>query len=182
MGVMTGGGVVDAPIGRHPVDRLRMAIREDGREAVTHYRVLQRFRAPHACAVETGDRVARIRSACTWRTSAIRSSAIASTAGGCCCRRARRRADRSVARVPAPGAACGAAGVRASGERASRSNAKRRCRRTCRALLRVLARDQKKKDDASSMLIEARLAGAGERARSRDDACGRGQRRTSTRA
>jgi 23S rRNA pseudouridine1911/1915/1917 synthase len=44
VGVMTGGGVVDAPIGRHPVDRLRMAVREDGREAVTHYRVLHRFR------------------------------------------------------------------------------------------------------------------------------------------
>jgi 23S rRNA pseudouridine1911/1915/1917 synthase len=44
LGVMTGGGVVDAPIGRHPVDRIRMSIREDGREAVTHYRVLQRFR------------------------------------------------------------------------------------------------------------------------------------------
>jgi 23S rRNA pseudouridine1911/1915/1917 synthase len=43
-GVMTGGGFVDAPIGRHPVDRLRQAIREDGREAVTHYRVLQRYR------------------------------------------------------------------------------------------------------------------------------------------
>lgn len=44
LGVMTGGGVVDAPIGRHPVDRIRMAIREDGREAVTHYRVVRRFR------------------------------------------------------------------------------------------------------------------------------------------
>ncbi|MDY6949124.1 MAG: 23S rRNA pseudouridine(1911/1915/1917) synthase RluD [Pseudomonadota bacterium] len=44
VGVMTGGGVVDAPIGRHPVDRLRMAVREDGREAVTHYRVVHRFR------------------------------------------------------------------------------------------------------------------------------------------
>lgn len=44
LGVMTGGGLVDAPIGRHPVDRVRMAIREDGREAVTHYRVVQRFR------------------------------------------------------------------------------------------------------------------------------------------
>ncbi len=43
-GVMTGGGSVDAPIGRHPVDRLRQAIREDGREAVTHYRVLHRYR------------------------------------------------------------------------------------------------------------------------------------------
>ena len=44
VGVMTGGGTVDAPIGRHPVDRIRMAIREDGRDAVTHYRVVQRFR------------------------------------------------------------------------------------------------------------------------------------------
>lgn len=55
-GVMTGGGTVDAPIGRHPVDRVRMAIREDGREAVTHYRVLQRFRGhTHVrCKLETG--------------------------------------------------------------------------------------------------------------------------------
>jgi 23S rRNA pseudouridine1911/1915/1917 synthase len=44
VGVMTGGGSVDAPIGRHAVDRLRMAVREDGREAVTHYRVVRRFR------------------------------------------------------------------------------------------------------------------------------------------
>lgn len=44
-GVMTGGGVVDAAIGRHPVDRVRMSIREDGREAVTHYRVVHRYRA-----------------------------------------------------------------------------------------------------------------------------------------
>lgn len=44
MGVMTGGGTVDAPIGRHPVDRIKQAIREDGREAVTHYRVVQRYR------------------------------------------------------------------------------------------------------------------------------------------
>ncbi|HEU4603613.1 MAG TPA: 23S rRNA pseudouridine(1911/1915/1917) synthase RluD [Steroidobacteraceae bacterium] len=44
VGVMTGGGTVDAPISRHPVDRTRMAIRENGRDAVTHYRVVQRFR------------------------------------------------------------------------------------------------------------------------------------------
>ena len=45
VGVMTSGGTVDAPIGRHRSDRLRMAVREDGRPAVTHYRVLERFRA-----------------------------------------------------------------------------------------------------------------------------------------
>jgi 23S rRNA pseudouridine1911/1915/1917 synthase len=44
VGVMTGGGVVDAPIDRHPVDRLKMAVRQNGREAVTHYRVVTRFR------------------------------------------------------------------------------------------------------------------------------------------
>jgi len=55
-GVMTGGGTVDAPIGRHPVDRIRMAIREGGREAVTHYRVAARFRGhTHVlCRLETG--------------------------------------------------------------------------------------------------------------------------------
>lgn len=43
-GVMTGGGSIDKPIGRHRTDRLRMAVREDGRPARTHYRVLERFR------------------------------------------------------------------------------------------------------------------------------------------
>jgi 23S rRNA pseudouridine1911/1915/1917 synthase len=43
-GVMTGGGMVDQPIGRHPRDRIKMAVRENGREAVTHYRLLRRFR------------------------------------------------------------------------------------------------------------------------------------------
>lgn len=45
MGVLTGGGKIDAPIGRHPVDRLRMSVREQGKPAVTHFRVLERFRA-----------------------------------------------------------------------------------------------------------------------------------------
>ena len=38
-------GTVDAPIGRHPVDRKRMAVVKDGREAVTHWRVLERYGA-----------------------------------------------------------------------------------------------------------------------------------------
>ena len=37
-------GTVDAPIGRHPVDRKRMAVVHGGRRAVTHYQVLKRFR------------------------------------------------------------------------------------------------------------------------------------------
>jgi len=43
-GVMTAGGTIDEPIGRHPVDRKRMAIVESGKPAVTHYRVVKRFR------------------------------------------------------------------------------------------------------------------------------------------
>lgn len=44
-GVLTGGGTVDAPIDRHPRDRLRMAVRDNGREAITHYRVVERLQA-----------------------------------------------------------------------------------------------------------------------------------------
>jgi len=44
-GVLTGGGTIDAAIGRHPVDRTRMAVRDNGRPAVTHYTVIERFRA-----------------------------------------------------------------------------------------------------------------------------------------
>jgi len=43
--VLTAGGTVDAPIGRHPKDRLRMAVVESGKPAVSHYRVLERFAA-----------------------------------------------------------------------------------------------------------------------------------------
>jgi len=43
-GVMTAGGTVDAPIGRHPANRLKMAVRQvGGKPAVTHYRVLRRY-------------------------------------------------------------------------------------------------------------------------------------------
>jgi 23S rRNA pseudouridine1911/1915/1917 synthase len=52
----TGGGTIDRPIGRDRADRLRMAVRADGRAAVTHYRVLERFRAHALLGVrlETG--------------------------------------------------------------------------------------------------------------------------------
>lgn len=45
VGVMTAGGTIDAPIGRHPVDRVKMSIRSNGRDAITHYRVVKRYRA-----------------------------------------------------------------------------------------------------------------------------------------
>ncbi len=38
------GGTIEANIGRHPIDRLRMAVTEGGKEAITHYRVEERFR------------------------------------------------------------------------------------------------------------------------------------------
>jgi len=44
VGVMTAGGSIDAPIGRHPVERTRMAVVSGGREAISRYRVLERFR------------------------------------------------------------------------------------------------------------------------------------------
>ncbi|GIK35071.1 MAG: pseudouridine synthase [Gammaproteobacteria bacterium] len=55
-GVMTAGGTVEAPIGRHPTQRTRMAVVGSGRPAVTHYRVLGRFAAHSFIAVrlETG--------------------------------------------------------------------------------------------------------------------------------
>jgi len=43
--VLTAGGRIEAPIGRHPVDRKRMAVVAGGKEAITHYRVEERFRA-----------------------------------------------------------------------------------------------------------------------------------------
>jgi 23S rRNA pseudouridine1911/1915/1917 synthase len=42
---MTGGGTVDKAIGRHRTNRVKMAVRADGREAVTHYRIEKKFRA-----------------------------------------------------------------------------------------------------------------------------------------
>ena len=55
-GVLISGGSVDAPIGRHPHNRTRMAVTAGGKPAVTHYRVLQRYRAHSLLQVklETG--------------------------------------------------------------------------------------------------------------------------------
>jgi 23S rRNA pseudouridine1911/1915/1917 synthase len=58
LGTMVSGGTVDEPIGRHMGDRLRQAVRdeEDGKRAVTHYRMRERFRAHSLlqCQLETG--------------------------------------------------------------------------------------------------------------------------------
>jgi 23S rRNA pseudouridine1911/1915/1917 synthase len=57
-GALIAGGTVDAPLGRHPVDRLRQAVRDgdSGKRAVTHYRLRERYRAHSLvqCNLETG--------------------------------------------------------------------------------------------------------------------------------
>ncbi|KQQ50014.1 23S rRNA pseudouridine(1911/1915/1917) synthase RluD [Pseudomonas syringae] len=45
IGVVTAGGKIDAPIGRHGQQRQRMAVMDNGKPAVSHYRVLDRFRS-----------------------------------------------------------------------------------------------------------------------------------------
>ena len=50
-------GTIDQPIGRHPNDRKKMAVNhQNGKRAVTHYRVLQRFQGYTyiECVLETG--------------------------------------------------------------------------------------------------------------------------------
>jgi len=56
MGVMTAGGTIDQPMGRHPIERKRMAVTSSGKTAITHYRVVHRYRAhTHIrCKLETG--------------------------------------------------------------------------------------------------------------------------------
>lgn len=56
VGTLTGGGTVDAPIGRHPKERKKMAVVGTGKPAVTHYRLAERFAAhTHVrCKLESG--------------------------------------------------------------------------------------------------------------------------------
>jgi 23S rRNA pseudouridine1911/1915/1917 synthase len=55
-GVLAAGGVVDAPIGRHPVERTRMAVAARGKPAVTHYAVVRSLARATlvSCRLETG--------------------------------------------------------------------------------------------------------------------------------
>ncbi|MCU7836994.1 MAG: 23S rRNA pseudouridine(1911/1915/1917) synthase RluD [gamma proteobacterium symbiont of Taylorina sp.] len=58
-GEMTGGGTIDAPIGRHPTQRIKMAVvknPDNGKEAITHYRIKERLHG-YTCVqikLETG--------------------------------------------------------------------------------------------------------------------------------
>ena len=84
-GAMTGGGTVDEPIGRHRTQRTKMTVRSDGREAVTHYRIEQRFRAHTLTRVqlETGPHAPDPRA--SRRTWGIPSWATRSTAVAASC-------------------------------------------------------------------------------------------------
>ncbi len=59
MGEMISGGTVNEPIGRHPVQRIKMAVMrnpDSGKEAITHYRIKERYRG-YTCVqvkLETG--------------------------------------------------------------------------------------------------------------------------------
>lgn len=56
VGQLTGGGVVEENIGRSGNDRLRMSVTPEGKEAITHYRILERFNGLTLlqCQLETG--------------------------------------------------------------------------------------------------------------------------------
>ncbi len=71
-GVLTGGGTIDEPIARHPVDRTRMSVQQGGRPAVTHFTVVERFRAHSYIQIrlETG-RTHQIRVHFAWRRNPL---------------------------------------------------------------------------------------------------------------
>ena len=72
-GIKEDSGVIDAPIGRHPVDRKKMAVTEkNSKPAVTHWQVLERFSGYTRlqCKLETG-RTHQIRVHLAWRNHPI---------------------------------------------------------------------------------------------------------------
>jgi 23S rRNA pseudouridine1911/1915/1917 synthase len=54
--INTDAGTVDAPLARHPVDRIKISVIKNGRNAVTHFQVLERFKTNTLvkCILETG--------------------------------------------------------------------------------------------------------------------------------
>ena len=69
IGAMTGGGTVDAPMGRHPRQRKKMAVLSaGGKPAITHYRVRPPLWPPHPHSVSHWRPAAPTRYGCTWPT------------------------------------------------------------------------------------------------------------------
>jgi YfiH family protein len=114
-------GTVRAPIGRHPRNRVRMAVVARGRDAVTHYEVIERYATATLlrCRLETG------------RTHQIRGAPLRARPS------ARRRPGLRQARerhcVPAPGAARRAPRPDSPGDRQARAMAGRGARAPARA-------------------------------------------------
>lgn len=72
-GIREDSGIIDAPIGRHPTDRKKMAVTEkNSKPAVTHWQVLERFSGYTRvqCQLETG-RTHQIRVHLAWRNHPI---------------------------------------------------------------------------------------------------------------
>ena len=72
-GIKEDSGTIDAPIGRHPVDRKKMAVTEkNSKSAVTHWQVVERFSGYTRlqCKLETG-RTHQIRVHLSWRNHPI---------------------------------------------------------------------------------------------------------------
>ena len=72
-GIKADSGTIDAPIGRHPVDRKKMAVTEkNSKPAVTHWQVLERFSGYTRlqCKLETG-RTHQIRVHLSWQNHPI---------------------------------------------------------------------------------------------------------------
>jgi len=66
-GIMTAGGTIEQPIGRHPKNRTKMAVVKNGRPSTTHYRIIKKYQHHTQLQVnlETG-RTHQIRVHMTW--------------------------------------------------------------------------------------------------------------------
>lgn len=129
IGTMTAGGTVEEPIARHSTKRTHMAVHPMGKPAVTHYRIMEHFRAHTRLRLRLKPAVLT-RSACTWPTSVIRWWAIRCTAAVHVRQRALRKpsstrcAALTARRCTPPCCVCT---IRSA---ASRWSGMRRCRRT----------------------------------------------------
>jgi 23S rRNA pseudouridine1911/1915/1917 synthase len=105
-GVMVAGGTIEAPIGRHRTQRTRMAVSSQGKPAVSHYRVMKKYRAHTLVQVrlESG-RTHQIRVHMAHLHYPVVGDPVY---GGRLKipRRRERESEKSIARFPAPGAAC----------------------------------------------------------------------------